>query len=314
MMLDFIKAPIDLRGGTEAEIAGIRYKPAAFGLGDCCFAADESGFHCFYIARSHNQPIDCHNPAQETAIGHGFGKDIFALAEVSDALRTRPGACDNGHVWAPSVVYNCGQWHMFYTAVTDVLYQTIAVAHSSDLHNWTVEADNTVIDCGRFPWAQSNADGYTNCRDPYVVRFGDTWYCYYTAYLPNGNACLGVCTSHDLALWRDRGFCLERPYQNGESAGTEMCESPCIFQKDGLYYAVYNQGKGLKYAVSRDPLDFRQSSIYALHLNNAGGVPYNFELLDADTGLFGYLCGGYYSYAGFGFCDIQDGIIRAKKA
>ena len=312
-MLDFIASPINLQNGSEDDIVNIRYKPLGIGLGDCCFASDEDGLHCFYIVRDESLKPDCSAEGQEVAIGHGVGKDIFSMNQITDAIDIRQRCNDCSHIWAPSVVYNNGKWHMFYTAVKDE-YQTIAVAHSDDLYNWNRHNKNTVIDCGVFYWALSDKNGYTNCRDPYVTYLSGTWYCYYTAMNTNGNACVGVCTSNNLVKWHDRGTCLERIWQNGEGAGTELCESPCVFMKDGLYYLVYSQGLGLKYAVSYDPLDFSASPIMVLHPGSLpNNVPYNFELLDINTGLFGYLCGGYYSLAAFGFCDIDNGKLRIRK-
>ena len=313
-MLNFIKSPINLRGATEDEILKIRYKPTDGGLGDCCFASDKSGFHCFYIARMYDLKADCSAPGQETAIGHGAGSDIFSISKVANAISTRKNLYDNGHVWAPSIVWADGKWQMFYTAATDKLYQTIAVGYSDDLYNWFAPEDNVVADCKDFGWAMSQANDYTDCRDPHITEYDGVWYCYYTARLKNGNACIGVCTSEDLLTWQDRGFCLERAYRNNEAMGTEMCESPCAFRKDGIYYIVYNQGMGMKYAVSDNPLDFTCSPNFTLHTGELpDNVPYNFEFLDADTGLFGYLCGGYYSYAAFGFCEINRGTLSIRE-
>jgi len=201
---------------------------------------------------------------------------------------------------------------MFYTVVGGKHYQSIGYATSDDLFNWTTAEDNIVIDCINFDWAAAHTNSYTNCRDPYITNYDGTWYCYYTALLKNGDGCIGVCVSNDLITWHDKGYCLQRPYNEGP--GTEVCESPCSFRKDGLYYIVYNQGLGLKYAVSDNPISFSASPIQVLNTGELPNhVPYNFELLDADTGLFGYLCGGYYSYAAYGFCDIGQGKLQIRK-
>jgi len=306
-MLDFVKAPIATHIRQADNILRIRHQPDGGGLGDCCFAADAAGVHCFYIWRDASLPADCHAPGNETAIGHSVGTEIGTLAKVTDAFRLSDGC----HAWAPSVVRHNGRWMMFYTHVTAALYQTIRMAVSDDLYNWTMSEEDG-IDCIRFPWARSQAGGYTSCRDPYVTCFGGVWHCYYTVQLVNGNAGMGVAVSDDLHIWRDVGSCMERPWQNGEDAGTELCESPCVFEKDGLYYLVYSHGMGLKYAVSDSPVDFNQSLVYTLAAGCAPGkVPYNFELLDVETGLFGYLCGGYYSYAAFGFVTVKDKTITA---
>ena len=312
-MLDFLKAPLDLGGNLEDCITRIAYRPTDCGMGDFCFASDAAGLHCFFIARMNHLGADCHGLQQETAIGHCVGETMFHMKKVEDAIRTRDNHCDNGHVWAPSIVFYNNQWHMFYTAVTDRLYQTIAVARSVDLFAWTAEA-NPVIDSGNYPWAMACTRGYTNCRDPYVVNFDGTWYCYYTVRLVNGNAGIGVSTSPDLLEWTDKGACLERPYQDGENRGTEMCESPCVFSKDGIYYLVYNQGMSIKYAVSDNPCDYSRSPIRDPYCGSMPeGVPYNFELLDVDTGLFGYLWGGYFSQLKYGYCDIDNGRLVVRK-
>ena len=92
-MLDFIKAPININNCSKDEIIRIRYQPTGIGLGDCCFASDESGFHCFYITRKRELAADCSAPGQETAIGHGVGKDIFSMKETTVAVHCTEGAC-----------------------------------------------------------------------------------------------------------------------------------------------------------------------------------------------------------------------------
>ena len=308
-VLDFLKTTIGGLSAGEDEIVKTQYKPANGGLGDCCFAADETGVHCFYIWRDANLPADCHAPGNECRIGHSFGRDIFSLNRTQDALCAARGE----HLWAPSIVRHEKHWFMFYTHVTARLYQSIRVAVSDDLYHWTA-ADTSVIDVDRFIWARFDAEGYTNCRDPYVTRFSGLWYCYYTAQLPNGNAAMGVAVSADLRTWQDKGFCLERTWQNDEGMGTELCESPCVFTINGLYYLVYSHGMGLRYAVSDDPADFRHSPVHMLYTGRTPDkVPYNFELLDAETGLFGYLCGGYYSYAAFGFISAACGKLTVRR-
>lgn len=302
-MLDFIRKRLAPESG---ELLNLSLLPEGEGMGDGCFALEESGVHFFYISRDRRLSPDCSLPGQEIAIGHLAGSSLPALERTEDALSVREGACDSCHVWAPSVVYAEGEWRMFYCAVSHGV-QTIAVAHSGDLYHWARREHGAVIDCRSLTWAMVNPDGSTDCRDPYVVNFGGAWYCYVTLRHLNGNAAVGVFRSRDLKTWKDLGPCLEQPWRGGEETGTELCESPCVFQKDGLYYLVYNQGAGLRYAVSETPTDFRRSPIRRPYSGETPWCVYNFELLDAGTGLFGYLCGGYFSSLRFGYCAIGDG-------
>lgn len=96
-----------------------------------------------------------------------------------------------------------------------------------------------------------------NTRDPMVLRIGDTWYCYYTAY-PNANGSVFCRTSKDLTTWSE-----SKIVAYGGYAGTGKYSAECPFvvaHGSGYYYLFRTQhyGKDAQTCVyrSRDPLDF----------------------------------------------------------
>jgi hypothetical protein len=101
-------------------------------------------------------------------------------------------------------------------------------------------------------------------RDQYLVKFGDTWYMYYTGHDGGSreNERIYVRTSNDLIHWSDCSVahCIDREYLNSHT-----CESPTVVERAGYYY-LFRSG-GLKteapFSVgvyrSEDPLDFGTS-------------------------------------------------------
>lgn len=281
------------------------YAPPDGGLGDFCLARDADRWHLFHIYREYGKPCDCHASGQEEKIGHAVSKDLLRWETRTPAIRARKKHWDSAHLWAPSVVEHEGAWFMLYTGMRDDIYQKIGAAISDDLETWRYPCEEPVIDVAHYDWTGYAPNSYTNCRDPYVFRWKDEWICYYTAMHRDGDAALGIAVSRDMLHWQDRGWALKRPQQNGEGSGTYMIESPCVFSTGNKIFAVFNQGKGIRYTLSDDPFDFNVASVKPFQ-----DAIYNFEILDVQTGLFAYANGGYYSSIRFGYADFVNDRIE----
>jgi len=291
------------------------YTPPDGGIGDFSIVRHEGKWHVFFIHRLFGRPMSPHCNEQEIGIGHAISNDLLHWQTQDDAIQRRTDSWDWAHVWAPSVVRNSGRWYMFYTGMDEAIYQRMGVAVSEDLTNWQYPQEKPVLDVLDYPWAKAGGvlndaslSGYVNCRDPFVVKFGDDWLCYYTALSNTDKAVIAVASSRDLISWKDGGIVAERPIQNAQQEGIYMMESPAVFDYNDRYYLVYNQARGIKYIMSENPFDFSAGNTNVL----IDGL-YNFEMLDRETGLFACANMGYYSSLRFGLVDFdKKGLMHFK--
>lgn len=282
------------------------YAPPDGGIGDFCMAYHNEKWHLFHIYREYAKPVNCHFPGQESKIGHASSNDLVSWTTCAPAIVGRNGKWDSAHLWAPTVVESKGIWYMLYTGMTDDINQKIGLVTSKDLETWEYPCPNPVIDAASYNWSEILPE-YNNCRDPYILKWGNKWLCYYTAKHKDGLPALGVAESKDLFQWEDRGFALRRPWMNGESSGTYLIESPCVFQVDKKIFLVFNQGEGMRYTVSDDPFNFEKTPVKVLQ----NGI-YNFEILDIKTGLFAYACDGYFSKLRLGYVSFSENELQLK--
>ena len=97
-----------------------------------------------------------------------------------------------------------------------------------------------------------------NARDPMVLRVGDLFHCYYTAF-PGQKGAVFCRTSRDLAAWGEA-----KVVSADGSAGTgpfsHECPHVVYLAENGLYYLFHTQryGRDAQTSVyaSKDPLDF----------------------------------------------------------
>jgi hypothetical protein len=97
-----------------------------------------------------------------------------------------------------------------------------------------------------------------NTRDAMLLRVGDTYHCYYTAY-PNRQGAVYCRTSSDLRHWSDsRKVCFGG--SAGTGGGSAECPHVVYHQQSGYYYLFRTQRYGANAQTSvyrsKDPLDF----------------------------------------------------------
>lgn len=166
---------------------------------------------------------------------------------------------------SPFVVRDRGLFYMFYggyaTGVDSdgnpdpdypAMENQISLMTSPDGRNWT-----------RF----QNSEGLSRvfagpgaARDEYVVRFGDTWYMYYTGHHDRSveNESIYVRTSSDLINWSDWALA---HFADPEFRTHRTCESPVVVERGGYYYLFrsggYDRPEGSTAVFRSDnPLDF----------------------------------------------------------
>jgi hypothetical protein len=167
------------------------------------------------------------------------------------ALRADPNYGEvPGGLQAPYVFQAGGKFVMFYGC-----WEDICSATSPDGKTFTRQLNAD----GKAPLFRSSEGNQT--RDPMVLRIGDLWICYYTAYTSAAKDGIGADygrTSKDLVTWGE-----SHTVARGGQAGSNpfSCECPFVVElHPGAFYLFRTQhyGKNAQTSVyfSHDPLDF----------------------------------------------------------
>jgi beta-xylosidase len=184
--------------------------------------------------------------------GHAVSHDLVDWHIRKPVLETVRSGFDTYQVWAPHIIEHAGKYWMFYTGVNDSAAQAICLATSTDLDHWERHEGNPLFTS--LPWGHWDTTHWSDCRDPMVLKVGDTFYCYYTAarQVPGSETvenCLGIASSKDLINWQDEG------YRRLVHTLTTPPESPFVVNRNGEYYLFYTNYKyGIVYVRSQDPL------------------------------------------------------------
>lgn len=150
-----------------------------------------------------------------------------------------------GGLQAPHVVKHGHTYLMLYGD-----WESICLATSRDGKNFTRRLNEKGL-AGMFTEGRGN-----NTRDAMVIRVGDLWHCYYTAY-PNRKGAVFCRTSPDLKDWSE-----SKIVAFGGRAGTNpySAECPHVVCVEGYYYLFRTQRYGADAQTSvyrsKDPMDF----------------------------------------------------------
>lgn len=223
-------------------------------LKDHTIIEKDGKYHLFSICGTAGQDWlkPWRNNNEETFL-HAVSTDLLSWETVGYVLRTGDkGQPDHSKIWAPHIIENNGTYYMFYAGVTHEQkegfadhIETICLATSTDLENWTKHPNNPVF---RAPaWAVSENPPIA-ARDPMVLRDGDNnrWIMYYTTFLQSDSGlkhAVGIATSTDLTTWKDAGTAVTDD-RNGAT------ESPFVVKCEGKYYLFMND----RISVSTDPV------------------------------------------------------------
>lgn len=186
----------------------------------------------------------------KTRLLHGWeGKTLKSVdwKPMGIKMQAKPELGETpGGLQAPHVIRHAGQYHMFYGDWENICR---AVGQDGKTFARQPEAGGK---SGMFTEGAGN-----NTRDPMVIRVGNTWHCYYTAY-PNRQGAVYCRTSNDLRTWND-----SKVVAFGGQAGTNAFSAECPFVVEttpGDFYLFRTQryGRDAKTSVyhSRDPMNF----------------------------------------------------------
>jgi hypothetical protein len=151
----------------------------------------------------------------------------------------------SGGLQAPHVMRTDNSYYMFYGD-----WENICVASSRDGKSF----QRRIADNGRTGMFSESPGA--NTRDPMVVRIGELWHCYYTAY-PNRKGAVYCRTSRDTKIWSD-----SKMVAFGGQAGTGpgSAECPFVMLYAGNYYLFRTQRYGTNAQTSvycsKNPMDF----------------------------------------------------------
>ena len=247
-------------GGSSRDVRLAMYAPADGGVNDHCIVRADDGWHYFFIYREYEHAEAITTPPQESKIGHAFSEDLFTWWSCPPALKVRPGTWESQGVWAPHVIRKGPYWYLAYAGVDDSGIQRLGVGRSKDLYQWERFVGQHVLDASDFDWFDKNAPhSYIyDCRDPYMIPYQGDCLIYYTARADDDHPCIAAARSSDMVHWEDLGPVIRMVYPDPDGPGRTPLESCCVFERQGLWYLVYQLG-GIRYHVSRDPLNWHDT-------------------------------------------------------
>ncbi len=242
----FLKTLIEGNDPFEGKFA----EPGGY-VTDHAFIKKDGNYHVFYIrgiAATDWQAYHLFN------FGHAVSKDLKNWKIEKPVLQCPESGCDQFQVWAPYILKRKGIYYMFYAGVNPNVCQSICLATSRDLYNWTREEKNPIIISGSWANGVYDQNKWSDCRDPMVLKDGRNYYIYYTSMRMNPEtrqpeSCIGVSSSRDLLKWKDEGFI------RLEQSLNIPPESPFVVKHNGTYYMIYtNYRHGVVYLTSKDPI------------------------------------------------------------
>ena len=212
----------------------------------------EDRWHVFSITGDPRANHDWGPDGQERTFSHASSKDLrdwtIHPPVISISNDTRPdgnGRFKDRNVWAPHVIENDGKYWMFYTSVNQHVSQSVSLATSPDLFEWTDYEQNPVFTLEGVEWANWIRNGWSDCRDPCVLVDGDKFYLYVTANVkpPGEVGGIVVAESDDLFHWGNPAIAVR---------GKNVSESPQVW-KDGETYYMTTSATGSATYTSKHP-------------------------------------------------------------
>jgi predicted GH43/DUF377 family glycosyl hydrolase len=223
------------------------FPPAPYRPKEFAFIYADGLFHLFYIRHDMLAP---HPDSTEVDFGHAVSQNLVDWTQRDPILHVRPGAWDDLHVWAPTVIRQDGVYYLYYTGVTNypgTWYQRTGLATSTDLDNWQ-RYDAPVFEGNKVPWVFADSSQFAGCqfRDPFVMpdpNASGHWLMYYAATPRDATSELivGVATNGGGASpWEDL-----KPFWNTDAAHyLGLVESPCVFEHGGRWYLFFTASSG----------------------------------------------------------------------
>jgi hypothetical protein len=241
-----------IEAGTVTNCLQEGYAPRGYGLVDFSLIKKGNEFHLFHIPHVYGN--DFNNPSHTHWLAHAVTRDLDTWTTLNPCLYTDPlSYYESAHIWAPFVIKDSNEYHMYYAGLSLEPSQVLCKAISSDpeLSIWHKAEANPIIPLHGFDWHWLNQRGHVrNARDPHVIRVGSDYLMAYTAMHRDGCPAVGGLISSNLESWEDIGPMLFRSSKH--SAG--LPESVNIQRlEDGNWVLIPSMSPGLEYYISDDP-------------------------------------------------------------
>jgi len=209
-------------------------------------------FNMFYNVGKAGLTQDWQEPGNEKAFGHATSTDLVNWQHHPRVLPVVPGTWEGNVVSAPSIVKHEGVYHMVYTGFDGGVFgkQSVGLATSTNLFDWVRHPANPVYTAPS--WALPNPDGWVDCRDSDILRYGNEFLMFTTVTTNEGRGAIALASSPDAVNWQDLGpavITFDQP------------ESPRVFERHGMYYLFVTSGYGRKLFMTQDPKSNNWSEI-----------------------------------------------------
>lgn len=203
-------------------------------------------FHLFYNVGIAGESQQWFEAGNEKAFGHSTSKDFKTWQHHPRVLNAVPGSWEGMVVSAPSIIKHDGTYYMFYTGFDDRVpgKQTIGLATSKDLFLWERHPRNPIYEAP--PWADRRADGYIDCRDSHVIKYGDEFLLFTMVSTSKsaGKGAIALAVSKNLIDWEDLGPAVET---------FKEPESPRVFQHGEYFYMFVSSAYGKQLLRTNNP-------------------------------------------------------------
>jgi len=223
---------------SECDVLG--WFPDEFGLKD----------HSVFIYDGYYYLVSINVPVEEY-FAYARSTDLCHWEDLSPVLTRQTGYWDDVAIWAPHVIEDDGVYYMYYTGVRGpypYLTQSIMLAttiNPADPDAWEPQGMVFQPDHPDMIWEEGK---WADCRDPMVLKEGNTYFMYYTGKDIDGGI-IGLATAANPdGPWVDWGNILI--FLDDLSLRTP--ESPTAIEHDGFYYLFYNS-RGEHYRIGASP-------------------------------------------------------------
>ena len=201
-------------------------------------------FHLFYNVGKAGETQQWFEAGNEKAFGHATSKDLKTWEHHPRVLQAVPTSWEGMVVSAPSIIKHDGTYYMFYTGFDDRVpgKQTVGLATSKDLFNWERHPGNPVYEAPE--WAERRPDGWIDCRDSHVVKYGDEFLLFTMVTTKEGRGAIALASSRNLVDWEDLGPAVTT---------FKEPESPRVFEHAGAFYMFISSAFGKQLLRATNP-------------------------------------------------------------
>jgi beta-xylosidase len=185
----------------------------------------------------------------ENRFAYARSKDLCSWEQLDPVLPQRiSGTWDEMAIWAPFVMMEDGTYYLYFTGVTKDFTQSIMLATSDNPANPESWRSLGMVFQPDHPGMNWLAGTWADCRDPTVIRVGNTYYLYYTGR-DSDLGIIGLATSESpQGPWRDWGATMSLSTPNA------IPESSTLARNGELFYLFYNKTSlGEHYRIGASP-------------------------------------------------------------